>query len=111
MTTTIQPLQERMDAAGVTRVDLRVTDRLGRWHHFALPSDGLAGEAVTRGVGFDGSSLRGFQSIDASRYGRCSNGRRRTSTSSTSTGSRSRARTRNNTDISLAVGLTDERQR
>ena len=66
MTTSIQTLKERMDAAGVTRVDLRVTDLLGRWHHFAMPADQLAGEAVTRGVGFDGSSLRGFQSIDAS---------------------------------------------
>ncbi len=55
-----------MDAAGVTRVDLRVTDLLGRWHHFAMPAEQLAGEALTRGVGFDGSSLRGFQSIDAS---------------------------------------------
>ena len=64
--TTIQELMERMGTAGATRVDLRVTDLLGRWHHFALPADQLSGEAVTRGVGFDGSSLRGFQSIDAS---------------------------------------------
>ena len=57
---------ERMTAAGATRVDLRVTDLLGRWHHFAVPADQFSGETVTRGIGFDGSSLRGFQSIDAS---------------------------------------------
>ena len=62
----LQALKERMEAAGVARVDLRATDLLGRWHHFAMPAGRLSVEAVTRGVGFDGSSLRGFQSIDAS---------------------------------------------
>ncbi|MFA7248676.1 MAG: type I glutamate--ammonia ligase [Dehalococcoidia bacterium] len=62
----LHALKERMEAAGVARVDLRVTDLLGRWHHFSVPADHFSGESVTRGVGFDGSSLRGFQSIDAS---------------------------------------------
>ena len=63
---TLQEVQQRMAAARITRVDLRVTDLLGRWQHFSLPADQLTQDAVTRGVGFDGSSLRGFQAIDES---------------------------------------------
>ena len=63
---TLQDVRQRMAAARVTRVDLRVTDLLGRWQHFSIPADQLTPDAVTRGVGFDGSSVRGFQPIDES---------------------------------------------
>jgi glutamine synthetase len=62
----LSELREQMQQANVTRVDLRVTDLLGRWHHFAAPADQLTDETVRYGFGFDGSSLRGFRSIEES---------------------------------------------
>ena len=50
----------------IDRVALRVTDMPGRWHQFSIPAARLDGEAVEHGTGFDGSSLRGFQPIEAS---------------------------------------------
>ncbi|MER2599098.1 MAG: type I glutamate--ammonia ligase [Caldilineales bacterium] len=48
-------------------VDVKFTDLFGEWQHFSMPveefSEGLAFED---GMGFDGSSIRGFQSIESS---------------------------------------------
>ena len=48
------------------RVDLRVTDLFGRWHHFTIPPSRLDRDLLENGNGFDGSSLRGFQPIHES---------------------------------------------
>ena len=54
-------------ANGVNIVDVRFTDLFGQWHHFSIPSESFdADEAFEEGLGFDGSSIRGFQSIDES---------------------------------------------
>jgi len=45
-------------------VDLRFTDLLGRWHHVTLPASGFASSVLTKGVGFDGSSVPGFKSLE-----------------------------------------------
>jgi glutamine synthetase len=45
-------------------VDLRSTDLLGRWHHVTLPASRLSPELFERGVGFDGSSVPGFKSVE-----------------------------------------------
>ena len=50
----------------VRRVDLLVTDLIGRWQHFSIPASRVDEDLVQNGQGFDGSSLRGFQSIDES---------------------------------------------
>jgi glutamine synthetase len=47
-------------------VDLRFTDLLGTWHHFSLPARELSEELFREGIGFDGSSIRGFQEIHES---------------------------------------------
>ena len=47
-------------------VDLRFTDLLGTWHHFSLPARELSEELFSEGIGFDGSSIRGFQEIHES---------------------------------------------
>lgn len=47
-------------------VDLRFTDLFGQWHHFSLPAQSLDEELFEEGIGFDGSSIRGFQSIEES---------------------------------------------
>lgn len=48
------------------RVDLKFTDLLGQWQHFGIPINELTEEAFEEGIGFDGSSIRGWQSIEAS---------------------------------------------
>ncbi len=50
----------------VQMVDLRFTDLLGKWHHFSIPSRELTQDLFEEGIGFDGSSIRGFQSIQES---------------------------------------------
>lgn len=51
---------------GVSMVDLRFTDLLGTWQHFSIPARELAGELFEEGIGFDGSSIRGFKEIHES---------------------------------------------
>ena len=63
---TLQELLALMNEHEVRRVDLRVTDLLGRWQHFTIPPSKVDEELLEHGNGFDGSSLRGFQSIEAS---------------------------------------------
>ena len=48
-------------------VDVRFTDLFGQWHHFSLPTESFdPEEAFEEGLGFDGSSIRGFQAIESS---------------------------------------------
>lgn len=47
-------------------VDLKFLDLPGVWQHFSVPIQELDEEAFESGFGFDGSSIRGFQSIHAS---------------------------------------------
>jgi glutamine synthetase len=47
-------------------VDLRFLDFLGTWQHFSVPSHQLDEKSFEEGLGFDGSSIRGWQSIHAS---------------------------------------------
>jgi len=46
--------------------DLRFTDVPGTLQHFTVPMSELSEETFTAGVGFDGSSIRGFQEIQES---------------------------------------------
>ncbi|MCS7253696.1 MAG: type I glutamate--ammonia ligase [Armatimonadota bacterium] len=47
-------------------IDLRFTDLLGTWQHFSISLRELSEELFEDGVGFDGSSIRGFQEIHES---------------------------------------------
>src|SRR5262249_43504430 len=51
---------------GVRMVDLKFTDVPGTWQHMTLPVGGLDEDAFSDGLGFDGSSIRGFQEISES---------------------------------------------
>lgn len=51
---------------GVQIVDLRFTDLIGTWQHFSISVGELNESIFTDGLGFDGSSIRGFQSIHES---------------------------------------------
>jgi glutamine synthetase len=50
----------------IEMVDLRFTDLPGLWQHFSVPPRALDLETLAEGVGFDGSSIRGFQEIQES---------------------------------------------
>ena len=52
--------------AGVQIVDVRFTDLPGQWQHFSIPARELNEDIFTDGLGFDGSSIRGFQAIHES---------------------------------------------
>lgn len=47
-------------------VDFRFTDYPGLWQHFSVPADEVDADTFEDGLGFDGSSMRGWQSIDES---------------------------------------------
>ncbi|HCK42036.1 MAG: type I glutamate--ammonia ligase [Planctomycetaceae bacterium] len=51
---------------GVKAVDLRFMDFPGLWQHFTIPVDKLDEEVFEDGLGFDGSSIRGWQAINES---------------------------------------------
>jgi glutamine synthetase len=50
----------------VKAVDLRFMDFPGLWQHFSIPVNKLDEDVFTEGVGFDGSSIRGWQAINES---------------------------------------------
>lgn len=50
----------------IQEVDIRFTDIRGMVQHFSLPMSGVDLSLFEEGFGFDGSSVRGFQSIDQS---------------------------------------------
>lgn len=47
-------------------VDLRFTDVPGTWQHTTVPADQVDAQALEDGIGFDGSSIKGFQAIHES---------------------------------------------
>jgi glutamine synthetase len=47
-------------------VDLKFTDLLGSWQHCSFPTDTWDEDTFKDGVGFDGSSIRGWQAINVS---------------------------------------------
>ena len=50
----------------VVMVDLKFIDFLGTWQHFAVPVSELSEEMLEEGRMFDGSSIRGWQTINES---------------------------------------------
>ena len=50
----------------VKAVDLRFMDFPGLWQHFTIPVDKLDEDVFEDGLGFDGSSIRGWQAINES---------------------------------------------
>ena len=51
------------EAHGVRMVDFKFTDLPGTWQHLGLSIHALDEDAFAEGLGFDGSSIRGFQEI------------------------------------------------
>ena len=60
-------VQKLIEERGIEVVDVKFTDLFGQWQHFSLPIEHFSAEdAFEEGLGFDGSSIRGFQSIESS---------------------------------------------
>ena len=51
---------------GVQIVDFKFVDLPGIWQHFSIPISELSADTFTDGLGFDGSSVRGWQAINES---------------------------------------------
>src|SRR6059036_2059258 len=51
---------------GAKMVDIKFVDTFGTWQHFSCPIGELSEESFSEGLGFDGSSIRGWKSIEAS---------------------------------------------
>src|SRR4051794_35789504 len=61
--------REALELAGRTQaqmVDLKFCDLLGSWQHMTLPITSFDESAFDEGLGFDGSSIRGWQGISES---------------------------------------------
>ncbi|MBI5564913.1 MAG: glutamine synthetase beta-grasp domain-containing protein, partial [Chloroflexi bacterium] len=51
---------------GVKIVDVKFIDLPGTWQHFSIPVEDFNEDLFVEGLGFDGSSIRGFQQIHES---------------------------------------------
>ncbi|MYI75916.1 MAG: glutamine synthetase, partial [Acidobacteria bacterium] len=63
---TTQDVMALIQAKGIQAVDLRFIDMPGLWQHFTMSTSEFNEDAFEEGVGFDGSSIRGFQQIQES---------------------------------------------
>jgi glutamine synthetase len=52
--------------SGAVILDLKFLDFPGTWQHFSVPIDSLTEDVFEEGFGFDGSSIRGWKSINES---------------------------------------------
>src|ERR1700733_7522705 len=63
---TTEDLLKAIKDEKVQMIDLRFTDLPGVWQHFSVPPSAVNANTLDEGVGFDGSSIRGFQEIQES---------------------------------------------
>src|SRR5947209_3074085 len=59
-------LVEYIKKTGIKMVDFKFTDVPGTWQHTSVPADQVDEDLLAAGIGFDGSSIRGFQAIHES---------------------------------------------
>ena len=55
-----------IEEKGIRVVDLRFVDLPGLWQHFTVSTREFSADVFEEGIGFDGSSIRGFQAIQES---------------------------------------------
>ena len=65
-TDTPRGILEMARKAGAKMFDVKFVDTFGTWQHFSCPINELSEESFSEGLGFDGSSIRGWKSIEAS---------------------------------------------
>ena len=63
---TPQEIIDLIKAKNIEILDLKFQDFPGTWQHFSIPVSQVVPEIFDEGLGFDGSSIRGWQAIHAS---------------------------------------------
>ncbi len=63
---TVNDVMQLIKDKGIQAVDLRFIDLPGLWQHFTISAKEFEADVFEEGVGFDGSSIRGFQAIQES---------------------------------------------
>ena len=63
---TAKDVLELIERENIEVVDLRFMDFPGLWQHFSVPVGEISEDSFTEGLGFDGSSIRGWQVINES---------------------------------------------
>src|SRR6266702_3569840 len=66
MPRTPDEVRQMAKETGIKIVDLKFVDLPGVWQHFSIPVEDLSDDLFADGIGFDGSSIRGFQLIHES---------------------------------------------
>jgi glutamine synthetase len=64
--TTAEEVVRTIKDKNVQMADLRFTDLPCTWQHFSVPPSAVDADAMSDGIGFDGSSIPGFQEIQES---------------------------------------------
>ena len=65
-TKTSKDVLEMIEKENAEIVDLRFMDFPGLWQHFSVPVREIEESTFEEGLGFDGSSIRGWQAINES---------------------------------------------
>ena len=65
-TKTAKDVVSLIKAEKIEVVDLRFMDFPGLWQHFTIPAREVDEDTFENGLGFDGSSIRGWQAINES---------------------------------------------
>ena len=63
---TAKDVLDLIKSEGVEIIDLRFMDFPGMWQHFSVPTREIEESTFEEGLGFDGSSIRGWQAINES---------------------------------------------
>jgi glutamine synthetase len=66
MPKTAKDVLDLAKAKGVNTVDFRFMDFIGTWQHFSTPLKELTDDVFKDGLGFDGSTIRGWSHIHES---------------------------------------------
>jgi len=66
MANTPKDVIELAKSAGIQIIDFRFIDLPGLWQHFSIPVEDLTLDRFEEGLGFDGSSIRGYKEIHES---------------------------------------------
>ena len=62
----VSKLLDLIKQENIQVVDVKFCDLPGTWQHFSIPAATLDEDMIREGLGFDGSSIRGFQAINES---------------------------------------------
>ncbi|MDO8642618.1 MAG: type I glutamate--ammonia ligase [Candidatus Woesearchaeota archaeon] len=62
----VRTVLQKIKNENLDMVDVKFVDLHGIWQHFSIPATELSEDTFENGLGFDGSSIRGFQEINES---------------------------------------------